>query len=289
MKPELIIRALTFVLAATMLSASSCGGGSSYKQWAQNIVDSVVPPDPNAGQRLDISQFMMTFEENFRAPLSVTPAGPSKWIAHTFWNGDFGAAEFADPRPNFPFVTGPDGGQIIAQRTASGGWEAGLLGSLDSAGRGFEQAGGYFEARLKLPGGEGVWPAFWLGSRGIEGESTEIDVLEYYGGFTTLYSSSVHTWPKGAGGQHTKAGYWHRVDDKIFEDFHTYGVEIRSNTIIFYFDRVEYWRHPATPSSNAPMMILLNLAINSDPAKDLGKTPSPSILHVDYVRAYKRR
>jgi hypothetical protein len=56
---------------------------------------------------LDISSYRETFSETFRGPLDVTPWGPSKWIAHTPWNGDFGDARFADPTSAFHFQRAP--------------------------------------------------------------------------------------------------------------------------------------------------------------------------------------
>src|SRR5271155_2485397 len=58
---------------------------------------------------IDLSNYRLTFSEDFRGPLQVTPWGPSRWIAHTPWNGDFGDARFADPIANFPFITGGEG------------------------------------------------------------------------------------------------------------------------------------------------------------------------------------
>src|ERR1700733_625631 len=94
---------------------------------------------------LNITQYHETFSETFRGPLDVTPWGPSTWIAHTPWHGDFGDARFADPQPGFPFTTGPQGLGIIAHKNGAGKWEAGLLSSVDAYGNGFSQSGGYFE------------------------------------------------------------------------------------------------------------------------------------------------
>ena len=70
--------------------------------------------DPNAptpkaategAKTLDLSDYKMVFNENFAAPLDVSPWGPAtRWIAHTPWNGDFGDAKFVDPEDGFPFT-----------------------------------------------------------------------------------------------------------------------------------------------------------------------------------------
>jgi len=132
-----------------------------------------VPP-----KTLDITAYRETFSEDFHGTLDVTPWGPSRWIAHTPWGGDFGDAAFADPTPGFPFETGPDGLKIIARKSSDGKWRSGLLSSVDSQERGFEQADEYFEARMKMPPGPGTWPAFWLVSHADPTYHCEIDVVE---------------------------------------------------------------------------------------------------------------
>src|SRR5262249_27597609 len=144
-------------------------------------------PQAHVSQELDISQYKEAFSDTFREPLDVTPWGPSKWIAHTPWNGDFGDARFTDPRDNFPFTTGTGGLKITARKRPDGKWEAGLLSTLDRKGGGFAQAGGYFEARMKMPAGPGVWPAFWLVGSGDGDYNAEIDIAEYYGQFPDTY------------------------------------------------------------------------------------------------------
>jgi hypothetical protein len=68
---------------------------------------------------------------------------------------------------------------IIARKGPDGKWVSGLLSSVDAAGHGFAQSNGYFEARMKMPPGPGVWPAFWLGSNNAGDYSAEIDIVEY--------------------------------------------------------------------------------------------------------------
>src|SRR3546814_11922334 len=64
--------------------------------------------------------YRITFDENFDT-LDVSPWGPgTRWIAHTPWYGDFGAAKFTDPSANFPFKT-RDGILTIEMRQDPGG------------------------------------------------------------------------------------------------------------------------------------------------------------------------
>jgi len=247
------------------------------------------PSELKDSTRIEISEWTETFSEDFRGHLDVTAWGPSRWIAHTPWNGDFGDARFVDPRPNFPFTTGPDGLTIEAKKRIDGKWESGLLSSRDAKKIGFEQAMGYFEIRTQLPPGPGVWPAFWLVSDADPERNAEIDVLEYYGQFPTRYSSTIHIWPKRASDNNTLHDT-HRIevaDGSLITDFHTYGISIDKDWIVAYLDRIEVSRWVSRPEFQMPMYLLLNLALGS--GWPIDKTPNPSIMRVDYVKAFVRR
>ena len=112
-----------------------------------------------SAETLDLSRFVVTFEDDFKY-LDVSAQGPdTRWIAHTPWNGDFGDAAFDDPGPLGPFTASRDGLAITARKEADGRWHSGLLSSMDKDGpgqHGFAQRYGYFEIRTKLPDGPGV-------------------------------------------------------------------------------------------------------------------------------------
>jgi beta-glucanase (GH16 family) len=246
------------------------------------------PDAPAAEVRiLNISQYHETFSETFRGRLDVTPWGPSKWIAHTPWHGDFGDAHFSDPRAGFPFITGPQGLKIVARKNAAGKWESGLLCSLDPDSHGFAQAGGYFEARMKMPPGPGVWPAFWLVTHTGSDFNAEIDVVEYYGKFPDGYHVTSHLWPKA---KEVKPQTQEKVipvpEGSLTEAFHTYGVEILDGDLVFYLDRREVARMPASPAAKLPLSVLVNLALGS--GWPIDQTPNPSILEIDYVKAFMK-
>jgi beta-glucanase (GH16 family) len=242
----------------------------------------------HAASIIDINDYIETFSDNFKDGVDVTAWGPSRWIAHTPWHGDFGDARFVDPRPNFPFSTDQDGLKITARKTPAGKWESGLLSSRDDKARGFMQAGGYFEARMKMPSGPGVWPAFWLISEGNEKEKIEIDIVEYYGRRTDRFHSVVHVWPKQGSGDHTASSQITNVsEDSLVQDFHIYGAEILDTEIVFYLDRKEVWRTSAPASARQPVMLLINLALGS--GWPIDGTYNPSSLSIDYIKAYQRK
>jgi beta-glucanase (GH16 family) len=237
---------------------------------------------------LDIAAYRETFSETFRQPLDVTAWGPSKWIAHTPWHGDFGDARFCDPRSGFPFVTGPNGLTITARKAANGKWESGLLSSTDGRGNGFAQAGGYFEARMKMPAGPGVWPAFWLVADADPTYKAEVDIVEYYGHATDRYEVNLHLWPKSKDGKaQGQAATIPVQTDALTSGFHTYAAELLEGEIVFYLDRREVKRMPTSPAMSRPMAILVNLALGS--GWPIDQTPDPSVLAVDYVKAFAKK
>jgi hypothetical protein len=243
---------------------------------------------PAAAATLDLSEYRVSFDENF-SHLDVSSQGPgTRWIAHTPWHGDFGDAQFVDPGQNFPFTT-MDGSFVIELRKDNDGrWRSGLLASVDGSGHGFAQQYGYFEMRAKLPRGPGLWPAFWLDSQipdTSSDPSVEIDVIEQYGQFPAAYNSTLTVWPKAGGGDRQSAMHINNVPSGVMSSgFHTYGVLVGRSQTIFYFDRNEVWRTPTPAAHRHPLMILVDLGLGGGWPTD--KSPSPAFMSIDYIRAY---
>ena len=183
--------------------------------------------DGAAKSRIDLSEYELTFDEPFDQ-LDVSAWGPgTRWISHTPWNGDFGDAQFSDPRPGFPFTVQDGILRIEARRGTDGKWRSGLLASADKDGNGFLQERGYFEISAKLPKGPGLWPAFWLIANKDPDTSVEVDVLEHYGKFPDFYESVVHIWPKNSDANSYHQTLRHSVTPGVlYEAFHQYGVSI---------------------------------------------------------------
>lgn len=244
------------------------------------------------GPPIDIDAYAITFEDQFDS-LSVSDWGPdTTWIAHTPWNGDFGDAKFVNPRDGFPFSTRDGILSIEMRRDETGTWRSGLLASVDRKGRGFSQTYGYFEMRAKFPSGEGVWPAFWL--IGVERlgpdpkATAEIDIVEHYGRDPASYSSSVHVWPKEKSVKKFSQTQKTAVEpNSLSEDFHLYGASVEPDKIRFYFDRKEVWSIDTPEQHKQPMFMLVDLGLGAGwPTEN---TPNPSVMQVDYVRAYARK
>jgi beta-glucanase (GH16 family) len=240
------------------------------------------------GDELDLSDLTQSFSEDFDS-LDVSAWGPgTRWIAHTPWNGDFGAAAFADPKPGFPFTTKDGELRIEVAKGADGKWRSGLLASVDRQGKGFAQQFGYFEMRARFPAGKGLWPAFWLIGLDRSTHTSEVDVVEHYGHMPGRYTASIHVWDRR---EPKKSRTTHKFvavpPNSLYEGFHTYGVKIDSEWTRFYFDRREVASVPTPAEHRQPMYLLIDLGLG--PGWPIDETPNPSFMYVDYVRAWRKR
>jgi Glycosyl hydrolases family 16 len=252
--------------------------------------DAPLPKLPAA--TLNLEHYRLTFDEDFRGPLSISAWGPgTRWIAHTPYAGDFGDAGFGDPEKDSPFTI-KDGVLQIEARKVGDKWRSGLICSVDPRGAGFSQKFGYFEMRAKLPKGLGTWPAFWL--MGVpqlvepKDKKTipqiEIDVVEQYGVGPNALHTTLHLW--GPDKLH-----WAEGDTSIVsgmtDDFHTYGVLVDEEFITFYFDGVELRKNKTPKDAKVPLYLMVDLALGG--GWPIDRTPNPSHMLVDYVRAYAKK
>ena len=153
---------------------------------------------------------------------------------------------------------------------------------------------GYYEARVWIPEGQGVWPAVWgmtesrLLPPALRPPTVEIDIMENHGrDLPGIYSSSVYNWSWSGGTLqgHHRAFVQHNVGEELAAGWHTYGVEITPEEISFNFDGVDYWSVDTPADLNSEMIWMLNLAAGGgwpvDPALDV-------FMYVDYFRIYER-
>jgi hypothetical protein len=226
---------------------------------------------PQLPAPLDLSQYHMTFDDEFNK-LDVSAHGPgTTWTAHTPWHGDFGDALFDDPGPEGPFSIVPGGGlTITAHKDDKGKWHSGLICSvnIDGSGQtGFRQKYGYFEISVELPPGSGTWPAFWLIGTDKSEASSEIDVLEYYGKFPNYFRSTEHLWTlKG-----TDVLNIYHVSDvtsgSLNSHFNRFGVSIDPYEMNYYLNGRVFWSTPTPPAYNQPFYIRV-YQFNHIPAKN---------------------
>lgn len=157
----------------------------------------------------------------------------------------------------------------------------------------FTQAYGHFETRMKLPRGQGMWPAFWLlgddiGSVGWP-NSGEIDIMENVGFEPGSVHGTIHG-PGYSGSNGIGAGYTLPGGQSFSDAFHTFAVDWAPNSISWSVDGQVYeTRTPADLGGNRwvfdhPFYIILNLAVGGYwPGDPDGSTSFPQQLVVDYV------
>lgn len=160
----------------------------------------------------------------------------------------------------------------------------------------FERTYGRFEARIKLPWGQGLWPAFWLlgddsGGTVIWPQIGEIDIMEYRGQEPTLVHGSVHGPGYSAGNSITKE--YELTNDRFDTGFHVFGIEWGPNYINYYVDDVLY--NQITPEdvtgqwvfNDNTFHIILNMAVGGGyVGPPNNNTVFPQKMYVDYVRVY---
>ncbi len=160
----------------------------------------------------------------------------------------------------------------------------------------FEQQYGRFEARIRLPYGKGLWPAFWLLGNdcdtNIWPQCGEIDIMEYLGDSPTVVFGSAHGPGYSAGEAETKE--YALENDRFDTGFHIFGIEWGPNYINYYVDDVLY--NQITPEDvsgewvfDHPFYIIMNVAVGgSFPGSPNPETVFPQTMVVDYVRVYQQ-
>jgi beta-glucanase (GH16 family) len=151
---------------------------------------------------------------------------------------------------------------------------------------------GKIEARIKIPTGLGVWPAFWMLGSNISQvnwpDCGEIDIMEHINTDSIFYGT-LH-WGNGG-----KVSNGNNIKGAP-EEFHTYAIEWNADSISWLFDDKKY--HEVTIKDNLlgteefhkPFFILLNVAIGGDwPGQTIDQAKLPAKMLVDYVRVYQKQ
>jgi beta-glucosidase len=253
------------------------------------------------------SGWQLVWSDEFNGAAGTAP-DPAKWnfdLGGGGWGN--GELEVYTNSINNAFQDGNGNLVIRVIKNAQGGYtsarlQTGSPGASTHTTDGSWQYG-RIEARIKLPFGKGVWPAFWMLGEDISTTpwpaSGEVDIMENFG--TLNNNANVNNGTahgpgySGAGG--LGAPYTLPFGETVYDDYHVYAIEWSPNSIVWFVDGASY--HTVTPASlpsgtqwvfNAPFFLLLNLAIGG-PSTFLG-TPDASVtfpqdLLVDYVRVYQ--
>ncbi len=236
----------------------------------------------------------LAWQDEFDGPAGQSPDA-SHWSYDVGTDWGNGQLEYDTARPENVSLDG-EGHLAITARRESWLGQSYTSGRIHTRGH-FEQAGGRFETRLRVPAGQGLWPAFWL--LGSDFASVgwpacgEIDVMEYRGQEPDVVHGSLHG-PGYSGGAAITRRYQAPVP--LDGDFHVYAVEWTSKKITWSLDGTGYFTvSPGDLPKGAPWVfnhdffVILDLAVGGGfvGPPDEG-TAFPQSLLVDWVRVYRR-
>lgn len=156
---------------------------------------------------------------------------------------------------------------------------SGMVSSHDK----FDYTYGYAEARVKVPKGKGLWPAFWM--EPIRHWPPEIDMMEILGHDPSTVYMTLH-WGSNSATHKSQTGSWRGPD--FSAGFHTFAVDWRPGLAVWYVDGVERFRMTSNVAAE-PMHLILNLAVGGHwPGSPDSTTVFPAVYQVDYVRVWKQ-
>ena len=261
--------ALSIVLAFSFFSAGCANPVSPAKSAASNTSGS--------------------WADEFDGPAGAPPSA-SSWTYDLGNNGGWGNGEIQRYDINNARLDGL-GHLVIRVESSPSGYTS---ARLKTQGLRLAQFG-RVEARIKLPSGQGIWPAFWMLGGSFNGSNWpdcgEIDIMESKGSRPGTVYGTVHG-PQYSGGSGISGTYTLRSDGSFADDFHTFAVEWAPVSLQFLVDGAVY--HSATPQRLPPsalwvfdqsFFVLLNVAVGGNfvGAPD-ATTRFPQEMLVDYVR-----
>jgi beta-glucanase (GH16 family) len=254
-------------------------------------------PSSNASSS---SKWSLVWNDEFNGP-DGSVADPSKWVLES-GGGGWGnnELEYYTRRPQNSYMQ--SGNLVIKvlqeKYTGADGISRDYTSArMKSFGK-FSQAYGRFEARIKIPRGQGIWPAFWMLGDDIKTnpwpDCGEIDIMENIGKEPSIVHGTIHG-PGYNGENGISASFALATDQRFADDFHVYAVEWEPEAIRFYVD--EHLYATRTPSDlpkgtkwvyDHPFFLLLNVAVGGGwPGNPDASSLFPQTMLVDYVRVYQ--
>jgi beta-glucanase (GH16 family) len=273
---------------------------------ATSAADTTPPGD--AGDDGALPGWSLTWSDEFNGA-DGSAADPTKWT-YDVGGGGWGNSEleYYTDGPQNAVVTG---GDLVITATTAGAsaftcsYGACLYTSARLKTQGlFAQAYGRFEARIQLPAGQGLWPAFWTLGDNIDTvswpECGEMDIMEAVDKEPIQNHGTLHgPISPGAGTSYGLGATAPLTASQLSTSFHTYAIEWDPGMVRFLLDDVAYSTQTVATlhASSAtgvwefdhPFFILLNVAVGgSFPGAPDATTTFPQTMKVDWVRVYER-
>jgi beta-glucanase (GH16 family) len=242
----------------------------------------------------------LIWSDEFNGPEGSMP-DPAKWAVVTNGSG-YGNRELEYYTNRPANIHEGNGHLVISARRESFTGPDGLVrgytsGRIESRGR-FELKYGRIEARIKIPQGQGIWPAFWMLGSDFDRigwpACGEIDIMENVGFEPSRIHGSLHG-PGYSGGSPLSGFYTLPNQGRFSDGFHVFAIEWEPGTVRFYVDDILYETQTAdnVPAGthwafDHPFFLVLNVAVGGYwPGDPDATTPFPATMLVDYVRVYR--
>ena len=156
---------------------------------------------------------------------------------------------------------------------------------------------GRIEARIQIPFGQGIWPAFWMLGNDLDEVgwpyAGEIDIMENVGHEPSIIHGTIHG-PRYSGADGVGAAKRLPGGEHYADDFHIFAIEWEEDEIRWYMDGQMYSK--LTPNAipgewvyDHPFFIILNVAVGGEwPGYPDGTITFPQTMKVDYIRVYEK-
>ena len=233
---------------------------------ASSFVPSTGPATPPPG-----GPWVLSFDDEFNG----TSLDPSKWTVCYPWNctnsGNKNELEWYQAQN----VTESGGTlQITAKVQTAHGMP--FTSGLIQTDKKFTFRYGYMEIRVRLPQGQGLWPAFWALPTN-ETFPPEIDAFEYYGANPTAAMLGVH-YGKNLHSANVIG------DAALTEGYHTFAVDWEPGSLTWYVDGVKKFQTDVNVTQT--MYLIANLAVRG-PLRVDAKTSMPATMSIDWIRVWQ--
>lgn len=284
--------------AAPSTSGSAAASASATTSPGRSATSTAAPGDPAtpAGWKL-------AWGDDFTGPAGTSP-DKSKWVYDLGGEPQWGNQEwqYYTNRPENIALDGGGNLAITARKEKLAGMSGCAYGSCDiTSGRittngTFGQKYGRLEANIKVPKGQGMWPAFWM--MGVNSDQVswpacgEIDIMETVGKTPKTVEGTAH----GTGFPGSGIGGDLTIGTPLADAFHTYAIEWDAASITWYLDTTAYFTVKKSQLTSGqqwafdqPFYFLLNLAVGGEmPGSPDASTPYPNTMLVNYVHAYTK-
>lgn len=262
-----------FIILVSVCLVSFC------KKSTENGNTNIPPSNPPAA---DTSTYQLIWSDEF----------DSTAINTGVWNFETGASGWGNHEQEYyqaANATVANGNLIIAAKKESVGSNKYTSARMTTQGK-KDFLYGKIEARIKMPVGQGFWPAFWMLGSDINTVNWpscgETDIMEHINADSIIYGT-MH-WDNNG---HVQSG------NKLASSpsaYHVYSVEWNTSSIKWYVDSIKYHESSiignSTDEFHQPFFLLLNLAVGGDwPGQTINESLLPAKMYVDYVRVYQKK